>query len=70
MQERQPSPTRRRLFAGAATLGAAAATVAVLPQMAIDAAPAAAPEPRPLPERGGGYHLSDHVKHYYKTTRL
>lgn len=71
MQERQLSPpSRRRFFAGAATVGAAAATVAVLPQVAIEPAPAAAPEPRPAPERGGGYHLSDHVKHYYKTTRL
>ncbi len=70
MQERQPSSSRRRFFGGAATVGAAAAAVSVLPQVALDAAPAPGLEPRPAPERGGGYHLSDHVKHYYKTTRL
>jgi len=25
---------------------------------------------RPTPERGGGYSLTDHVKQYYKTTRI
>ena len=24
----------------------------------------------PPPERGGGYHLSEHVKRYYKTTMV
>jgi len=30
----------------------------------------AAPEPvaKPAPENGGGYQLSEHVKHYYRTT--
>jgi hypothetical protein len=29
----------------------------------------AAPEPaaKPAPEKGGGYQLSEHVKHYYRT---
>jgi hypothetical protein len=27
-------------------------------------------EVKPAPERGGGYSLSEHVKRYYKTTRL
>jgi hypothetical protein len=26
--------------------------------------------PKPAPEKGGGYSLSDHVKQYYKTTRV
>jgi hypothetical protein len=25
---------------------------------------------KPAPEKGGGYSLSEHVKHYYRTTRL
>lgn len=60
--------SRRTLFAGVGTVGAVAATVGLLPtaRTAVQA-PA---EPRPLPERGGGYALSEHVKQYYKTARV
>ena len=73
MQESQtshsPAPSRRGFFFGAATVGAAAAAVTALPQLtAID--PVAVEVHPPVPERGGGYHLSEHVKRYYKTTRL
>ena len=58
--------SRRTLFAGAGTAGALAAAVSVLP--AVKSAPeAVAPMPQIKPARGGGYALSDHVKHYYKT---
>jgi len=72
MQDSQASGTkpasRRGFFFGAATVGAAAAAVTVLPKV-IEApdASAAASEPKPAPERGGGYSLSEHVKRYYKT---
>ncbi|MGA0570075.1 twin-arginine translocation signal domain-containing protein [Variovorax sp. VNK109] len=63
-----PSGTsRRNFFAGAATVGAAAAATVALPR--IDVAPVTEAA-RPAPERGGGYTLSEHVKRYYKTTRL
>ncbi len=69
MQNRQPNSSRRSFFAGAATVGAAAAAVTALPQVAL--APADVSEPaRVAPEKGGGYHLSAHVKQYYKTTQL
>jgi hypothetical protein len=57
--------SRRTLFAGAGTVGALAAAVGVLPaaQTVVQAS-----APKPKPERGGGYELSAHVKHYYKTT--
>ena len=59
--------SRRTLFAGAGTAGALAAAVSVLPS--VKSLPqAAAPVSQVKPERGGGYALSDHVKHYYKTT--
>jgi hypothetical protein len=62
-------PSRRGFFLGAATAGAAVAAVTVLPKV-VEApeASAAAPEPRPAPEKGGGYSLSEHVKRYYKST--
>jgi hypothetical protein len=61
--------SRRTVFAGATTVGALAAAATVLPRGAAPEATAAA-EPKPAPERGGGYALSDHIKHYYQTARL
>ncbi|WP_291475909.1 formate dehydrogenase [Acidovorax sp.] len=68
MPDRQPSSSRRKFFAGAATVGAAAA-VATLPRMA-PADAVVAEVARVAPEKGGGYYVSDHVKQYYKTTQL
>ncbi|MDH4394026.1 MAG: formate dehydrogenase [Aquabacterium sp.] len=74
----QPSPpaatdtspvSRRRLFAGAGTAGALAAAAAVLP-LAPAPEPTAAAEPKPVPEAGGGYQLTAHVQHYYRTTKV
>jgi len=59
---------RRTLFAGAGTVGAVAAVATVLPRLQPEAPSAAAT--RPAPTRGGGYSLSEHVKHYYQTTRI
>lgn len=61
-------PSRRGFFVGAATAGAAAVAVTALPR--IVGAPAvveAAPALPPVPENGGGYSLSEHVKRYYRT---
>ncbi|MDD5030648.1 MAG: formate dehydrogenase [Rhodoferax sp.] len=57
--------SRRMLFAGAGSVGALAAAVSVLPL--VKSVPQAAAPALPKPEKGGGYVLSDHVKHYYKT---
>ena len=60
--------SRRTLFAGAGTVGALAAVASVLPtapQEQVAEVPA-----QPKPERGGGYTLSEHVKHYYRTARI
>ena len=61
--------SRRTLFAGAGTAGALAAVVS------LTATPQALPEVqaaelKPAPENGGGYSLSEHVKHYYRTARV
>lgn len=71
-QPRSDSDTRlsrRTLFAGAGTVGALAAAVSLMPGATPETPPEAA-APRPAPERGGGYALTDHVKQYYKTTQI
>lgn len=69
MQNRQPNSSRRSFFSGAATVGAAAAAVVALPQVTLSDTTVSEPARVP-PEKGGGYHLSAHVKQYYKTTQL
>lgn len=67
-RQEQPSLRRRSLFAGAGVVGAAAAATALMPSVQPEAP--VAQEPKPAPTRGGGYSLSEHVQHYYKTTRI
>ncbi|AVO40324.1 formate dehydrogenase [Simplicispira suum] len=69
MSDNDAKPSRRRFFAGAATVGAAAAATSVLPGLATNELAKAEPA-RPAPERGGGYWLSEHVKRYYQTTQI
>ncbi|HSW20812.1 MAG TPA: formate dehydrogenase [Ramlibacter sp.] len=61
--------SRRTLFAGAATVGAVAAGASLLPAAVRDSAQAPEAKPEP-PARGGGYHLSAHVRKYFKTTQI
>lgn len=58
--------SRRTLFAGVGTAGAVAAAATLLPGVAEDAAPAA--QSKEPPPRGGGYHVTDHVRRYYQST--
>lgn len=69
MSESQPKPSRRGFMLGAAVAGAATAAVATFPKVAAPEAPLADKAP-PAPENGGGYHVSEHVKRYYKTTQV
>jgi hypothetical protein len=66
MSQLKSKLSRRTLFAGAGTAGALAATATLLPGAVRDAA--VLPEAPKPPASGGGYHLSEHVKRYYKTT--
>ncbi len=61
--------SRRTLFAGAGTVGALAAVATLASTQSAPVAVQTA-EAKPAPERGGGYSLSEHVKHYYRTTRV
>jgi hypothetical protein len=67
-QTKQPSPQRRRLFAGAGTVGALAAAAAALPLVRPDDVSPTA-EPAPPPDKGGGYQVTPHVLRYYQTAR-
>ena len=65
MQDRQPNTSRRKFFLTASTAGAAVASATwVQTQVEVPVTGL----PKPAPEKGGGYTLSDHVKQYYKTT--
>lgn len=58
---------RRRLFAGAGAIGAVAAVATVASKVV---APTEAVAEGAKPAKGGGYRLSEHIKHYYSTTRV
>ncbi len=63
------SPTSRRgLLFGTAAVGAAAVAITAIPSVKSELA--AAPAVKPAPEKGGGYTLSEHVKHYYRTALI
>jgi hypothetical protein len=68
MSESQARPSRRGFMLGAAVASAATAAVVTLPKTPEPEAEAAAAEAPPKPAKGGGYHVTDHVKRYYKTT--
>ena len=70
MSQPKSKLSRRTLFAGAATAGAAAAAVTLIPSVLPELVAQPAPARKPPPERGGGYCLSEHVKQYYKTTLI
>ncbi len=66
MENSSSKTSRRGLLFGTAAASAVAVTVAALPKAV--APLQAAAQPKPAPENGGGYSLTDHVKHYYRTT--
>ena len=68
MKKPENALSRRVLFAGAGTAGALAAVASVLPSSPT-VAPAVATA-KALPPQGGGYAVTEHVQHYYKTTRI
>ena len=68
MQDNQPKPSRRGFFFGAVATGAAAAAAVALP--GVQVAEVALAAPKPAPEKGGGYSVSEHVQRYYKTARV
>ncbi|MEY4908759.1 MAG: hypothetical protein RL260_2477 [Pseudomonadota bacterium] len=70
MSQSTPSKlTRRRVFAGAGTVGALAAVAAVLP--VAPTLPQATAHPKPAPDiPTGGYQLTEHIRRYYQTAKV
>lgn len=68
MEKTQTQTSRRGLLFGAAAAGAVVATVAALPS--IQATEATSAISKPAPEKGGGYTVTEHVKHYYRTALI
>ncbi len=69
MNDPQSKLSRRRVFAGAGTLGALAAAAAVLPVAKEQAAPATGAS-KAEADQPAGYRLTAHVQRYYQTTKI
>lgn len=61
------APTRRSLMTAAA---GASALVAAAPFLPSATRGPAAPQQAPTANGGGGYHVTEHVRRYYRSTRL
>lgn len=70
MDDRKQTLKRRGLLGGAATLGVLATAAATLPLQEQALAPDAAVKPGSADKTAGGYQLTAHVQHYYKTARI
>jgi hypothetical protein len=68
MKATKSAPGRRGFLLGAGAAGAAGAAV-IATKGTLPAAPEA-PKPQKHAKGGGGYHVTDHVRHYYKTTTI
>ena len=61
---------RRAMLAGAGAVGALAAAASLLAGKQDAEAVATAAGAKPSPDTAAGYRLTEHVKQYYKTTRI
>ena len=68
MSQPQSKLSRRTVFAGAGIAGVVAAAAGLIPST--DKLQPTSAERKVAPAGGGGYSLTDHVKRYYKTTRV
>ncbi|MSQ56863.1 MAG: twin-arginine translocation signal domain-containing protein [Limnohabitans sp.] len=68
MDNKQPPASRRGFLMGAAAACATATAVTTLPTVTQQVSKSI--QDKPMPERGGGYSLSEHVQRYYQTTRI
>lgn len=64
----KPAQARRGFLLGAGAAGAAGAAVIATKGSLPAGQPTAAPAKHA--RGGGGYHVTDHVRHYYRTTKV
>lgn len=69
MSDRREVLDRRKVLAGAGTVGALAVGAALVPLAGREPA-AAAVESQPKPGQEGGYRATAHVLQYYQTARV
>lgn len=73
MSPQQPSPGRRAILSGTATLGAVAAGALLgtpVSQLAFESMPKSAVPAKAMGDKGGGYHVTEHVQDYYRSARI
>lgn len=70
MNTSQNTASRRGILAALGLTGAAVATLSALPRQSGESVEATEAQPQKMPEKGGGYALTEHVKRYYKTTLI
>jgi hypothetical protein len=70
MNNPKPAWGRRTLMGGTAVTAAAVAGTAWLGRSAPESLAQKAAAPVAPPEKGGGYQVTEHVKHYYRTARI
>ena len=67
MKSEKTKSARRGFLLGAGTAGIAGAAVVATGGIGGEQVAAAKPDTK---GRGGGYHVSDHVRNYYRTTKV
>jgi hypothetical protein len=70
MNDSKPALGRRTLMGGSAAAAAAVAGTAWLGRATPPAVAEKVAAPVAPPEKGGGYQVTEHVKHYYRTARI
>ena len=70
MGETKKTLDRRTMLAGAGVAGALAAAAVALPGAQAPAASVKSAQAEVPPDTSAGYRLTEHVKHYYRTTRI
>jgi len=69
MTDKNLKTSRRGFLLGAGAGGAAAATAVLVGRSELPLSSAEPVRPAPV-ERGGGYHLSEHVASYYRSAKV
>jgi uncharacterized phage protein gp47/JayE len=70
MHDREDKVARRTMLAGAGTVGALAAAATLMPGREQHVAAPKEAERTAADDSSAGYRLTEHVKQYYRTTRV